>query len=874
MSDDTRTDHLCDLFVRAASLDDDALGPFLDAHCDTPALREELSRLLAARHDAAVRFPSLGPFECAQHDTLPTLERYDLLRPLGKGGQARVYLAMQHETERLVAVKLLAPLGAETTRHLLQPEPVLQATTAHRNVAVIHEASVEDSAVPYIAMEYVEGPSIDVFCDGERLAIPARLRLFLDVCAGVTHAHRRGVLHRDIKPSNVLVSRSDGQPCPKLIDFGISRSVGSTSSSVSDPWVSGTPPYWSPEQAAGAYALTVASDVYSLGILLLELLTGPLPREGAVGQASDRLRQLAPQELAARASERGLENRARLIRQVTGDLDCIVLRATAHDPDLRYATVAALAQDINRHLARRAVSARPPSLAYGLSRTVASHRRAFLVAGAFVLTAVVATVSLLQEHRNALRATRAAQLAEASAAADSARAQAVTELLIDIFEEADPSATRGASITAAEVFETGATRVLQRLADQPSTQATLLDAIGQVYRSLALYGRAREIATEAVSVRRELEPDDAAYAESVRLLGLAEFGSGRYEDALASHREALALNEHLFGRESAAYAINLHNLGVTHLQLGSLEPALEVLEQALVLKRRHLPPAHDSLAETLTAVGSAHRRLGHYEEARAAFEDALVLRRALGQDIHRDTMLLLSNLGATANNLGDHATAEAYLRDALAMHEVIYGERNHHHVGAVLSNLGAALAAQDELDAAGGALRDAVGRLRGLLGAAHPDVAFVLLNLGSLELRQQQAGAARGHLAEALEILEQTKLQQVVHYCIVRASLAMALMDEGDLAGAEAHAQAGSTCARAQLPEGHRWVAIADSVLAGVWLRQGRAGEAVGTLQQAVAILEMISGTPGWRVQRAQADLGRARSESRDRQLGCAIDDP
>ncbi|MEO0424142.1 MAG: serine/threonine-protein kinase [Pseudomonadota bacterium] len=860
MSDDTRTDHLCDLFAQAATLDDEALDPFLDAHCDTPALREELSRMLAARHDAAARFPSLGPFACAEHDTLPALERYDLLRPLGKGGQAQVFLAMQHETERLVAVKLLAPLDAETTRHLLQPEPVLQATTAHRNIAVVHEASVEGSSVPYIAMEYVEGPSIDVFCDEERLRMPARLRLFLEVCAGVTHAHRRGVLHRDIKPSNVLVTRADGQPCPKIIDFGISRSVGDTSSSRAESWVSGTPPYWSPEQAGGAHALTVASDVYSLGMLLLELLTGPVPREGAVGRASDRLRQLAPRELATRAHERGLENPTRLVRQTTGDLDHIVLRATAHDPDLRYATVAALAQDINRHLARRAVNAHPPTLAYRLGRTVASHRRAFLVAGAFALTIVVATASLLQEHRNALRATQAAQLAEASAAADSARALAVTELLIDIFEEADPSATRGASITAAEVFETGATRVLQRLADQPSTQATLLDAIGQVYRNLALYGRAREIATQAVTLRRELEPDDAAYAESVRLLGLAEFGSGRYEDALASHREALTLNEQLFGRESAAYAINLHNLGVAHLQLGSLEAAMKVLEEALVLKRRHLPPAHDSLAETLTAVGSAHRRLGHYEEARAAFEDALVLRRSLGQDIHRDTMLLLSNLGATANNLGDHATAEAYLRDALAMHEVIYGERDHHHVGAVLSNLGAALAAQDELDAAGGALRDAAGRLRGLLGEAHPDVAFVLLNLGSLELRRQQADAARGHLAEALQILEHAKLQQVVHYCIVRASLAMALMDEGDLAGAQAHAQAGSTCARAQLPEGHRWVAIADSVLAGVWLRQGRARDAMAVLQSAVVMLETIPGQPGWRVRRAQSDLALVRS--------------
>jgi hypothetical protein len=419
------------LFEAALQIEDSAERErFLDASCAGEAeLRDQLEKLLAA-HAKTERLFTPRVFQFIQESSPARatdgdeqvvdekligarVGRYKILQKLGEGGCGTVYLAEQQEPlRRRVAFKVVK-LGMDTRSVIARFETERQALALmdHPNIAKVLDAGATESGRPFFVMEFVQGTRITEYCDENHLDAPQRLRLFLQVCHAIQHAHQKGVIHRDIEPSNILVTVNDEVPMPKVIDFGIAKA---TEGKLTDHTVFtaygqfiGTPAYMSPEQAElSGMDVDTRSDIYSLGVLLYELLTGRPPfdqkelvdsgfgemrrtlLETEPARPSARLTSLADTDLTTTARRRHTEP-PNLIKSVKGDLDWIVMKALEKDRARRYQTANGLAMDVQRYLINEPVLARPPSQFYRLRKLVRRNKVAF-AAGATVMATLIA----------------------------------------------------------------------------------------------------------------------------------------------------------------------------------------------------------------------------------------------------------------------------------------------------------------------------------------------------------------------------------------------------------------------------------------------------------------------------------------------------
>lgn len=386
--------------------------------------------------------PNSGSSEVADgsepqvHTTPDHIGPYELIEVLGEGGFGTVWRARQRvPIQREVALKVIKP-GMDSREVIARFEGERQALALmdHPHIAAVLDAGQTDSGRLYFAMELVQGMPVNEYCDAQRLTIRERLEIFVNVCQAVQHAHQKGILHRDLKPSNVLVESVDGRPVPKIIDFGIAKALqsgpdalaGLTLLQTHGLSVIGTPLYMSPEQAGAEPDVDSRSDIYSLGAMLHELLTGrpPLARETLQRASLDEVLRLVREQdapglerslsqlgtAATVAAEHRRTEVKRLVSQIRGDLDWIVLKALEKDRERRYASVSALAEDIARHLREEPVSAGPPGAAYRLRKLARKHRGT-LVAASLVLASLVVGLGLAVYQ--AIRATRAERVAEA-----------------------------------------------------------------------------------------------------------------------------------------------------------------------------------------------------------------------------------------------------------------------------------------------------------------------------------------------------------------------------------------------------------------------------------------------------------------------------
>jgi serine/threonine-protein kinase len=530
-----------DLWQRADELLDEALdlpagqrSPFLDRACgDDPQLRGLVERLISAAEIDDPEFKSGGALkgplgdrirtELAEEESLTgtMVGRYRIVRELGRGGMAVVYLAERADGHfrQEVALKLLsAGLVASHVSRRFDRERQILAGARHPGVARLLDGGAGPGGRPYLVMEYVDGRPIDRYCDEERLTPAARLKLFLQVARVVEDAHCNLVVHRDIKPSNILVT-ADGHA--KLLDFGIAKLLDPEATS-GDAAVSGsairlmTPAYASPEQVRGL-PVTTASDIYQLGLLLYTLLTGRFPYglgTGGNGDPGERMRAIVqrepvrpsiaasapagegwpppgqdpctPEEIAA---ARGT-TAARLRRALAGDLDAIVCRTLAKEPENRYGSVAQLIEDIERHLEGRIVTARQDNLAYRMGKLIRRHAAVFATAAIAALLALalglVYTSSLARERDRARQ--------------EAAREARVSEFLRTLFD-APPGA---APLTPRQILDRAVVRVDLELAGEPEVQSDLLALLSGMYEDLGLHAEARALQarSEAVAKRR------------------------------------------------------------------------------------------------------------------------------------------------------------------------------------------------------------------------------------------------------------------------------------------------------------------------------------------------------------------------------------
>jgi serine/threonine protein kinase len=441
---------------------------------------------------------------------------YRIVQVIGEGGMGVVFDAEQREpVRRRVAIKMMK-VGMDTREVVTRFEAERQALALmdHANIAKVFDGGATEEGRPYFVMERVRGIDLDDYCDEHLLTVRERIELFIDICDAVQHAHQKGIIHRDLKPSNILVADADGVPTPKVIDFGIAKATGQrltdrTAVTTYGQTV-GTLSYMSPEQAEmDGLDVDTRTDVYSLGIMLFELLAGRVPldpgevgapvflagliqRDKSLPTAVQVLRTLDEDRLERVATARST-SRSALERAVAGDLRWVLLKATEKDRTRRYQTASELAQDLRRYLNDEPISARAPSATYRLRKFVRRHRAGAAVAAAGIVAVLVgsvgATVGMVR-----------AQRAEAAAALEAETAVRVSEFLTDLFEVSDPSNARGASVTAREMLDSGAVRVRSDLADQPALQARLMTVIGDVYRSLGLYEQGQPLLEEALAL--------------------------------------------------------------------------------------------------------------------------------------------------------------------------------------------------------------------------------------------------------------------------------------------------------------------------------------------------------------------------------------
>ena len=687
---------------------------------------------------------------------------YRILDVLGEGGMAVVYLAEQSApVKRRVALKILKP-GMDSKQIVARFESERQALAGldHPNIAKVFDGGITEAGRSYFVMEHVRGDPITEYCDNHRLNTRERVGLFIRVCSAVQHAHHKGLIHRDLKPSNILVGVVDGKPQPRIIDFGIAKAtstpLGEATLYTRIGQVVGTPQYMSPEQAElSGVDIDTRTDVYSLGVVLYEMLVGVVPLDlHAVGDRALRtaLREQDPPRPSTKLTELGdttdeiarvrRTDAASLRRQVKGDLDWVVMNAIEKDRTRRYETVNALAMDCKRFLDHQPVMARPPSAGYLLRRFVRRNRLAVAAASVTILAVIAGAAAATLGY---LRATEAELVAQKEAET----AQQTSDFLIELFRVSDPSEARGNSITAREVLDRGTETIDEELAEQPEVQARLMVTMGQVYQNLGLLEEAEDLLMTALQVRRSLfDVPHEAIAEVLHQLSTLRVAQGRFDEAEKVANETLAMQRALFGDVHEDIGQTLGNLATLAYYKSEYEESLELFRQSFQVFEATLGEDHPDVINTLTSLGSLYWRTGDTDEALRIMRIALERKRRHVGDDHSETAILYNNIAILLKDKGDLEAAEPLYLKALEIQRRHLGE--HANVANTMNNIGMFYLTAGEYDKAEPMMRDALAMWSETLGDDNAKVHTALHNLGQLHIDKGDLAQAEHYLEQAL----------------------------------------------------------------------------------------------------------------------------
>ncbi len=909
-----------DHWARVHEILTDALGvpapdrpALLDARCaDDGDLRAEVEHLLANadtdgildRSPIDALFPTdasdgggredSGPSDAAQADDrvdpnagnapdLPTalppgseIGPYRIHELLGEGGMGSVYRAEQTEpVRREVALKVIKP-GMDTREVVtrFQSERQSLAVMDHSGIARVLDAGATERGLPYFVMELVRGVPITEYCDTHRLPTRDRIRLFEEVCDAVQHAHQKGVIHRDLKPSNVLVTIQDSRPVPKIIDFGIAKAVGTPG--LGDGLITtigqilGTPAYMSPEQAEqSGLDVDTRTDVYSLGVMLYELLAGSLPfdkeafrkpdfllgyvlRQREVPTPSARLGALADTQETV-AKNRTTDVRT-LRRELRGDLDWIVMRAMEKDRTRRYGTAAELATDLRRYRVAEPVTARPPTVGYRL-RKFATRNRGPIAAG--VALGVAMVVGTVASVTGFVRAERAAEAAQASAA----RAEAVSAFLDQALRAADPVRGAGSETTVRELLDAASEEVeTGSLSEQPLVEVGVRRSIGGTYMHLGLHDEAAGHFEAALALVDEAP--GASVDERVTLLD--ELGQLRRRQGLHAEAEGY-LRDALRLAESSGLAVDggagesltnrvRNDLGLLLRDRDQIEEAITILESLAESERQLLAPDDVALASTLNNLALVKRASGDIDGAILLFDETLgVLRAAFGSS-HVYVASVLESVGSLEQRMGRYPTADSLMQEALIMRRELLGQA-HPDIQNGLANLGLLYLEMGDMEGAESYLSESLEMSVELNGSEHPRTGTVLHSMGLLHLRAGRADRAEEAFRDAIAIRVASLGPDHRNTLNARSNLAAAILLGGDAARAE-EGVAGAV-------EGMRAQEMHDAVLYGSALRTwGRAltelerfGEAESVLLEAYELQAEALGSEHRRAQATAESL-------------------
>jgi eukaryotic-like serine/threonine-protein kinase len=788
--DSVRWQRVQSLFHEAADLPEDEQRQFLETQCaDDTTLVSDV--LILLREDA--NGGSMLDRDVAQiaqqifDDSTPgafpfrQVGPYRIIKALGAGGMGVVYLAEREDLGSQVAIKLLRDAWLSPSRRdRFASEQRTLAQLNHPFIARLYDADTSPDGTPFFVMEYVEGLPLNEYCRIHRCNVAERLRLFRSVCEAVLYAHQHAVIHRDLKPSNILVKDDS---TVRLLDFGIAKHLQSLGDDVSQT-IPGmrmmTPAYAAPEQIRGEQ-VGVQSDVYSLGVVLYQLLAGRLPFDVSNRTPAQAEKVLTEQEaekpstVAAKSSAGTKERQPEVSASKAewADLDVLCLTAMHKDVRQRYQSVEALIRDIDHYLKGEPLDARPESESYRLRKFVSRHRGAVITAA----TVFAVVTGLVVFFTVRLTIARNAALAEA------ARTQRIQKFMTNLFQGGDSAAGPADSLRVVTLLDRGVQEA-ESLNTDPEVQAELYGTLGSIYQKLGKYDQADSLLQKALNQRKSLfGPDSPQVAESLVALGLLRSDQARLDAAEKLVREGLEIDKRRLPSNHPAFVKTLLAFGKILAERGSYDEALQTLNEAVKIDSAP-GVAPSDLASSLSALADAQYMAGHYDLSDSLYRRALEINRRLYGPRHPLVSEELGNLGSIQQDLGYYQKAEAFDRQALDIDRAYYGEESP-TTAKSLRMLGRALLYQKKYDDAEAALQEALAIQEKAFGPAHPEVADTVNELGNLaSLRGNYEEAEKRFLREA-DIYRSVYGDHHYLVAIALSNVAYAHMNMKDYARAE-----------------------------------------------------------------------------------------
>lgn len=742
-----RWQKLKEIFNEALEREQDERKAYISKACgDDQKLKKEILSLLKAYHKPGILDNSPGQLISSaffQHEPVnkkgEKIGSYKILERIGQGGMGCVYIAERSDGqfEQKVALKLLRTgFTSANQRQRFLAERQILASLNHKNIARLYDGGVTRESQPWFAMEYVEGQPIDKYCTANNLSLNERLKLFRKVCEAVQYAHRKLVIHRDLKPSNILVTQND---TVKLLDFGIAKvinqkeEIAEKDTLTQTGFLPLTPAYASPEQIQNN-AVTTASDIYQLGIILYELLCGCQPYDVS-GKTPSEIERIICEELPKRPStaiksltdsQENLHNFAtnrpaepdQLQKQLRGDLDTIIMKSLRKESIRRYDSAEQLATDIQNYLAGRPVTAHPDSLTYRTTKFIRRHTLGVAASAAIILL-LLGYAATITWHSQRTRAALEQSQRETE------KAEQVTNFLISLFEQANPyrknefTAALNDTLTTTELLSQGATRVRQELSDQSLVQAKVMYKLGRIYRMLGHFDKAEPLLEDALSTQRnhssvnpanlannlhelarllrnkgEIERPKKLYEEAIEIqhrhlgdkhadiannlheLGIIAAREGKFNLADSLFNEGLAMQKSVLGQDHPDVATGLHLLGLLHVLKDDLSDAERLLRQSLDIRRNYADSDHPQIAETMDRLGQVLIKQGNIVDAEPLLRKAWDIRKKHFRKKHPTRAVSLNNMGRLLLEKNNYEEADRMFKEAQNIYTDLYGPKN------------------------------------------------------------------------------------------------------------------------------------------------------------------------------------------------------
>lgn len=853
--DSARWERIQALFHQAADRPAEERQAFLRSACaDDPALMADVLAMLEEdAHGASVLDRSMAQVasQLIGETDSPTSFRefgpYRVIRVLGEGGMGIVYLAERKDLGSMVAIKVLRDAWlSPARRERFASEQRTLAQLNHPSIAHLYDADALPDGTPWFVMEYVEGMPLTDYCNQHHSLIEQRLHLFRAVCEAVQYAHGHAVIHRDLKPSNILV-KNDGTI--RLLDFGIAKQLESLDTPI-DQTMTGlrlmTPAYAAPEQIRGD-RVGIHTDVYSLGVILFELLAGHLPFDLSNLTPAEAAIIITEHEPGKPSSVSTLKSTvpavSSLSKNAWSDLDVLCLTAMHKDHERRYRSVEALIRDVDHYLQGEPLEARPDSLRYRLQKFVRRNDRAVALSTALL----VLIVGMVVFFTVRLTKARNAALEEA------ARTHRIQNFMMNLFEGGDQAVGPSDSLRVVTLVDRGVQEA-QTLNTDPRIQSELYQNLGSIYQKLGKLDQADSLLRSALQQRQSVfGRDSPEAAESLVGLGLLRDSQGKFDEAEQLTRQGLEIDRRRLPPNHPSLARATSALGKVLEDRGAYDQAIQVLEEAARLQSAPGGPTTD-LAETLTELANSQFYSGHYAASESLNKRVLAMDKQLYGERHPHVADDLINLGAIQYDLGHYPEAERFDRQALDITQSFYG-KTHPATASALTILGRTLVTEKKTDEAVGMLRDALGIEEQVYGKVHPRVAGTLNELGKIAQQQGKLDEAEADFSRMADIYRSVYAGKHYYIGIALSNLAGVYVDRKSYTGAENLYRQALQIYADTLPSDHLNVGIAHVRLGHALVLQRRFQDAETESRSGYDILMKQPSAPERWLQTARGDL-------------------